>query len=153
MSTLYVMCGVSGSGKTFYAGELSKRLKESAIVSTDAIRKQKWGDASIQKRPDIIFNEAFNRINFFLGKGIDVIFDATNLTAKDRKKVINEVHKGGHNPKLICIVLSTSLQECVERQNLRDRKVPYEVIKKQYSKMQYPFTDEGWDEIRIIERS
>lgn len=153
MLTVYVMCGVSGSGKSTYAQKILKDMPHTKLISTDAIRKELWGDENDQRRPDVVFKVAYERIERELRRNYDVVFDATNLKVKDRIKLIEFVKGLEIEAEFYCIVMSTSLEECIEAQELRERKVPRAVIEKQYKSMQYPFIDEGWDVIRIIERS
>ena len=52
--------------------------------------------------------------------------------------------------KMIAVLVDTPLETCIERQNLRDRKVPEDVIRRMYWNLQGPTKEEGWDEICIV---
>ena len=151
MSTVYVMCGVSGSGKTTWAQNFIEMNPQTCYISTDKIRGELWGDENDQRSPDVVFQTAYGRLDRRVNLNQDVIFDATNLRARDRKRLIKRVRQLNDKVKLVCIVMSVDLEECIQRQQNRERQVPRNVITNQYVKMQYPFPDEGWDEIRIIE--
>lgn len=56
MPTFYMMCGLPGSGKSTQAKKMAEKLNAS-IFSSDAIRKEKYGDEAIQGNPNKIFSE------------------------------------------------------------------------------------------------
>ena len=143
---LICMCGVAGSGKSTKAKELAKWYN-AVIVSTDAIREELFGDASIQKNNKKVFEIAFARVAEALQNGKAVIFDATNLTIKDRAKVleIGEKWNRGFN---VIYVMTASIDECKKRNSERERKVPDTAIEKQFKKYTAPTRAEGWDIIR-----
>lgn len=157
MSTLYIMCGPSGSGKSTYAAQLAKNNLQIVIVSTDTIRKEFFGNEEDQTQGDKVFKIAYNRIWRHLFLERDVVFDATNLTRRDRQKLKNfieykkKTEKSELEIKYVCIVMNTSLKTCIANQANRARKVPIEVIEKQYKRFQFPYVNDGWNEIRIIE--
>ena len=80
MPKLYVMCGISGSGKSTYAKSIqSSAQNRTIIISTDELRAMLYGDASDQTDPELIFNMAYSMIQMLLERNYDVIFDAMNL--------------------------------------------------------------------------
>lgn len=140
---LYVMCGISGSGKSTWAVEHAEEL-DAYIISTDGIRGELWGDENDQRDPRKVFATAFHRIDTCLQKGWNVIFDATNLSARDRRKVICYFKTYA---EMVCVNMYCDPEIAIERQSLRDRKVPEEVIRRQMHKYTVPSYDEGWDQI------
>ena len=151
MSELIVMCGPAGSGKSTWAQEYAKSHNGYIIVSTDAIRQLVFGDANDQRNPKLIFDFAYNNIEEFLKDGCSVIFDAMNLRAKDRRAVIRRF-KDIASIKFTCVCCATPRKLCQDRQELRERKVPLDVITKQFERFQIPKHEEGWDSI-IFHRS
>jgi len=150
MTKFTMMVGISGSGKSTMARDLLSQGFYDIMVSSDDIREEIWGDASIQNRPDIIFNIAHERIIEALKDGKDVIFDATNLKVKDRKNLLDKI-SNIPNVENTCIIVYPHLEWCIENQDKRDRKVPEEVIRKQFKNFQLPTSDEGWDYILITD--
>lgn len=50
---LILLCGIPGSGKTTYAK--TNAFEDDVILSSDSIRKEFYGDESIQKNPVEVF--------------------------------------------------------------------------------------------------
>lgn len=147
MKDLYIMVGLPASGKSTYV----KKMKECFVavsVSTDDLRKELLGDISNQNQNTDIFNESYKRIQFYLEKGLDVIFDATNINYKKRMDVINRFKKYANN--INAIMMATPYEECLERNKNRERQVPEDVIKRMYMNFYVPQYFEGFDKISIV---
>lgn len=142
MVKLIMMCGISGSGKSY----LAKQLR-GEVFSSDALRKEMWGDESEQKDPSIIFEELHKRIKIALNLEKDVIYDATNLSSKRRKAFLQSISKTGAWTEAIVVV--APLEDCIYRNAIRERSVPEYVIDKQLRQFQYPIKSEGWDSIKV----
>ena len=146
--TLYCMCGVAGSGKSTFAKLLEN--SNTVIIATDSIRKELYGDESEQGDYREVFNTAFARIKDNLDKGFNVVFDATNTRIKYRKNLLNSVRDCVGIIKVI-YVINTPLEEALNNNNKRSRKVPELVINNQYNKFETPTTEEGWDAVHFID--
>jgi uncharacterized protein len=96
--TLFVMVGVTGSGKSFLAGELSRHTG-SIILSSDVIRKQLSGIPLDQHRFEdfdkgiyssettrLTYEELIRRGKLELSSGSSIILDATFIRRSDREK-------------------------------------------------------------------
>ena len=147
MSTLIMMVGISGSGKSTKAQELSQ-LYKATIYSSDQLREELYGNVNDQTHNNEIFVELHKRIIQDLKNGISVIYDATNLSLKNRKRFFTYMEEQNCFPKNIyAYVMSTSFEKCIERNQSRDRQVPEYVLEKQMKSFEIPFYDEGFDEI------
>ena len=129
MPKLYVMIGISGCGKSTYSEKLNV-----PVVSSDAIRKELFGDENDQGSPDKVFSLAYKRIREALESGSDVVFDATNVSCFARESLLNAV-KGVECEK-IGVVFPITPKEALLRQVNRERKVPTDVINRQYRTLQ-----------------
>lgn len=139
MPTLYIMVGVPGSGKTTFAKKLS--IARNAIhISSDDIRAELFGDATIQTNNTKVFNTMHTRIFGHLTFGANVIADATNISEWARKQIIELTPNG---TKIVFVVMDTHLNESLSRNRLRDRYVPEQVIRNMWNKFQVPHEDEG----------
>lgn len=146
--TLYVMVGASGSGKTTLAKELKKLFETTYSVSSDDIRETLWGNASDQQNPKKVFNVCENYIIGFADQNVNVIFDATNLYKKYRKRWV-ELGKQ-HFDKVVAIWCNTSKVNCLVNQDKRERQVPTNIVERQWDGLEPPRLDEGFDEVWIV---
>ena len=142
---IIVMCGLPGSGKSKWAEIYSKAYPEYTVVSTDTIRKEKFGDESDQSNNWLVFVTAYSKILEIIKEGGCAIFDATNLRKKDRKKIVKFFSDKGVNLKLVW--MATPIEICKLRNKQRTRVVPEEVIDRMLLSFTEPTLDEGWNEI------
>lgn len=150
--TLYILIGVPGCGKSTYAEELFQKSERGiALVSSDNIREMLYGNANCQDNPKRVFEIAHKIIIEQLQKDYDVIFDATNIYANNRKDLILKVCFEVTKPvRFIAVYFDTPISECIKRQGLRERKVPIKVIEKMGRQIDKPNFQEGFDIIRTI---
>ena len=148
---LFMLIGLPGSGKSTFARNRVKFYDDCnktrlEIVSSDDIREELYGTRSCQKDPAIIFEIAHERIINSLEQGWDVIFDATNITRKNRASLLNKIPAYTEKFAQICWAL---ISTCIERDLKREFSVKADVIWKMAYKFQMPFYDEGFDHICI----
>lgn len=170
MANLYIFVGLSGSGKST-AAEKMKEDNGGILLSSDTLREEYFGDASVQYTDEwlrkngmrdvnsspewqkkmfankYIFNEIQKRAKESIEKNkTDVYYDATNVKAKDRANIIKKC-QSAHK---IAIVSEQSLETCLKRNQERDRNVPEYVIKKQAKDFELPTKEEGFDKIMVL---
>ena len=141
---LFVMIGISGSGKSTYAIKLAKEYN-ATIVSTDSIRQELFGSEDNQTNNKLVFTTAFNRIKTLLNNKQNVIFDATNVTNKSRINLKKQLSLMWENIETIAVIINTPFEIAIKQNNLRNRKVPYSVIEKQYKNL-----INGYDKIKEL---
>ena len=148
MADFVMLCGLPGSGKSRYAKSIQDALGHK-IVCPDSIRKEWYGDESIQGNGWAVFKEVFRRIVNHLRHGENVIFDATNISSRGRKDFLENLKKAMENSNIEIIykivMMDTALQTCLRRNSSRARKVPEEVILRMSRKFSPPTMAEGWD--------
>ncbi|MGG6268223.1 AAA family ATPase [Leptolyngbya sp. AN03gr2] len=149
---LVLLIGLPGSGKSTFARSLS----HSRIISTDAIRAQLFGAEAIQGSWLNIWLEVrsqFDQAVEAIGKNeIEfAIYDATNAVRKQRRAAIALARKCGFT-EIIGVWINPSIEVCLERNKLRSRVVPEEVIYRMARRLYGapPGLDEGLDEIEIV---
>lgn len=153
MNKFVMVMGISGAGKTTEAIKKAVPLK-AKVVSSDRIREELLGDINDQTQNERVFNEMKRRTIRALKNGENIVYDATNLSAKHRINLLKELDRAvaAEYEKHIFVVLA-SFDECVKRQHSRLRKVPEEVIRRQICQFQCPYYYEGWDSINLVYNS
>ena len=144
---LIVLVGIPGSGKSTYAEGYMISHPNTTYLSSDKIRKEIWGNEATQGDNNEVFSLMQSRAIEALNNGKNVLYDATNITRKDRSYIISAC------PKFVKIeahVIWAPIEVCIERDANRERTVGKEVIDKMLKRFQAPFFDEGIDEIKII---
>ena len=116
-------------------------------LSSDAIRKELYGDENIQGNPGDVFSLMQKRAIEALNSGCDILYDATNITRKDRAGIIGICPKFA---KIECHIIWAPIETCIERDASRDRTVGKEVIDRILKRFQTPYYDEGINEIKIV---
>lgn len=145
--TLILLVGIPGSGKTTYAKDYIERNANSIHLSSDGIRKELYGDENIQGNPGDVFSLMQKRAIEALNNGYDVLYDATNITRKDRAGIIGICPKIA---KIECHIIWAPIETCIERDSKRERTVGKVVIDKMLKRFQAPYYDESIDEIMVI---
>lgn len=146
--SLILLVGLPGSGKTTYANNRIFNCHGQEIhLSSDSIRAELYGDESVQGDPSEVFALMQKRAVEALNDGKYVVYDATNITRKDRASIIALCPKFA---KIECHIIWAPIEVCIERDAARKRTVGKAVIDKMLKRFQAPYYDEGIDEIRII---
>lgn len=155
MSTLHLLVGVPGSGKSYFT-----KRQEGCIISRNEIRfaMLKPDDDYFAKEKQVIETFVFE-VNAALnsGKNVEVYADATHANIQSRKLLLDnlDIPKG---TKLIVENFKTPLNICLFRNGLREgrARVPQDVIKRFYFQKQEPTVEEfekyGFKNIEIKER-
>lgn len=141
-----MLVGIPGSGKSTHAKNLI--LSTNGIhLSSDGIRAELYGDEAIQGNPSEVFEIMHRRTLEALADGNNVIYDATNITRKDRASIMSKI------PKYVeteCHIVWAPIETCIERDSKRERSVGKEVIDRMLKRFQAPYYDEGFDSIEIF---
>ena len=154
---MIMMCGLPGSGKSTYAESILvatpaddefNLISHPEIHSSDALRKEMFGDEATQGDNQKLFRELHSRIKSDLLNGKDVIYDATNIKKKERIEFLKQLSKIKCFP--ICVVMVASIGMCHVHNRLRERNVPGEVINRMFRNWTPPHYSEGFDYIDYI---
>lgn len=151
MPNLILLIGLPGSGKSALAQQLLIEAPRRQLISTDAIRKQLFGDEAIQGSWLLIwqevqwqFQQAVMQIKH--NSRLDAIYDATNAQRSQRREVISLARKTGFT-HIVGLWLDTPVWLCLTRNKKRDRTVPDDVIFRMYRQLRDapPTLTEGLD--------
>lgn len=137
-----MLVGIAGSGKSTVAEDLMRDRDDIIYLSSDKLREELLGDASNQDKNSDVFVEMANRTKQALKDGKHVIYDATNISRKKRKGLLQQLPK---SVKKIALYMATPYDTIVNQNNNRERVVPQDVIDRMYKTMQVPIYSEGWD--------
>lgn len=152
MAKLIILCGLPGSGKSYYAENYKAFCNayhegSTVVHSSDAIRKELFGGAGFQGDNAKVFELMHKRVKEDLRADKIVIYDATNVTRKARRGAINLANKGD---KVECHIIWADPHVCIKRDENRERSVGKEVIEKMLRRWQSPYIDEGFDFVTVI---
>lgn len=120
--TLYIMCGLSGSGKSTIATQIANENPNTIIVSSDAIREELTGNYENQEHNEEVFKIFHDRIRKNLENKKNVIADATNLTMKSRRAIMMKVN--GLNVRKVCVIIPKPFEQCKKDNLHREHPVP-----------------------------
>lgn len=144
---LTVLCGLPGSGKSYYADNLS-RATDAIVVSSDELRRELLGNVNDQSQNNRVFQEAFTRIDNNLREGNNVVFDATNVNEKKRRAIVGTFRPNCSEINLV--YMNTGYDDCIFRDAKRDRNVGEQVIHRMRKKLNFPTIYEGWSNVELI---
>lgn len=143
---IFLLCGIPGSGKSFWAEEQANALGDQCrVISRDKIRFSLLKDGEDYfKRENAVFAQFVKEINDCISVGIPYIFiDATHLNKASRAKILNRLRIPA-GTELAVEVFATSLPTCLRRNAQRTgrARVPDNVIKNMADSFEYPWPGE-----------
>lgn len=167
---LFVLCGLPGSGKSTasknygqvfssdgireelfgdenlqYDERLSRKYLKKKGQSLEGLSASEKEQALINAGHAMVFGLLNHRVKEALKQGQNVVYDATSLRRKERKKILKTFRP--YFETASCIFVNTPLETCLAQNACRDRQVPESVIKDMSRRLQAPVMEEGWDEI------
>ena len=144
---LIMLVGIPGSGKTTYAKSMAQKLN-ALHVSSDGIRQELRPNDDWYHPEDNgkVYEIMFKRTLDALARGQTVLYDATNMSRKDRASIIHQCPK---YVKIECHIIWAPIEVCIERDAAREHPVGKEAIDKMLKRFQAPFYDEGFDSIKV----
>ncbi|MEA5620465.1 WYL domain-containing protein [Cronbergia sp. UHCC 0137] len=153
----HFLIGIPGSGKSTFAKLLSS-MGNYEIISTDEIRQELYGDATIQGEWHTIEATVINRICTAFKLNKSVIYDATNCKRSFRMDFLLKVKTQLAQCDLlqfhwIAWYLKTPLEICIQWNQQRQRQVPPGIIKNMYNLLQDfpPINGEGFAALNKID--
>lgn len=121
MKLFMMVVGLPGSGKSTWAKNYIENTYEKIVyLSSDAIRKELYGDESIQGNPNEVFELMKKRTLAALKENCQVIYDATNVTRKNRRSIISQIPNGVVKK---CVIIWARIETCISRDSRRERSV------------------------------
>lgn len=145
--------GLPAAGKSSFAhAEMIQRDipldSEPTYVSSDYIRNTMFGGDQDRETTNKVFNIMRKKTVERLKNNYHVIYDATNLSYKDRRGILNSVPKDVYK---MAILFNKEFSTCLKHNFYREESevVPYIAMERMIKRFQYPLHAEGFDEIYI----
>ena len=129
---LLMLAGLPGAGKSAFAREVASRCP---FLTLESDRLRKVLVPQPQYTPDEhrrVFRACHRLLDELLGQGYPLIFDATNLTERNRRPVYSIVRKRNVPFAIAAVTAPTE----IVRQRLRDREAGLDPA---------TWSDAGWD--------
>ena len=140
MNSLIIMVGLPGAGKDTYIKDKGYKEKGYKIVSSDDIRMELFGYES-QSNNKEVFEEMRKRTKECGKQKETVVYNATNLSAKRRKQLAQEMKK--YFDEIIVIALETDEETILKRNEDRvERQIPVNHLKQLIRTYQSPMLSE-----------
>lgn len=151
---LVLMIGPPGSGKSTYIKRYSS-VVEGIVISRDKYVEErgkgndyneKWSSLSPDNQKEID-SDLFNEFKMAVKEKRNIVVDMTNMSAKSRRKWINNVTK---DYVKVAMIMMTDYHEIFERnKNRTEKSIPEFVIINMMKSFSFPNYDE-FDDIRIL---
>lgn len=153
MKTVYLMCGIPGSGKSTWLKEHCD-VKRDVIISRDAIRFSllEPGDQYFSKEKEV-WKQFISTIREYINSDFQIYVDATHLNKASRSKLINAIAVDGI--KYVPIVFDVPLEVAIARDAKRKGRahVGADVITNMYNSFEKPTIEEFEEIIEITRRN
>lgn len=127
---LFILVGVPGCGKSTWAKTF---LSDAQIVSSDAIREELTGDATVQDKNGQVFNIFHQRLAEALAQGRNAVADSTALDqfARGQLRGIAQTFNAETH-----VILFKNLGQALSRNRKRERVVPDDVMARMFDKFE-----------------
>ena len=143
-TNLWILSGVPGCGKSYFAKNVLMTDDSWHYVSRDAVRfSMVETDEEYFSKENQVFKEFCDRIIYICGcdEFHNVIADATHLNKASRMKLLKRLSLEDVN--IFCVYFNTPLDVCLERNEKRSGRehVPKSVIRRMYAQREHPMKD------------
>lgn len=136
-STLYIMCGIPGSGKSTWAKDFKEKIEAAGyhciVVSRDDIRfklLEERGGRYFDYEEEV-FETYCQKIQTYLDRGYHVIADATQINLRSRSKLLDNLDIN-EKTLIYCVDVNTPYSICKIFNSKREgvERVPDSVVKR-----------------------
>lgn len=125
-----VMMGAPGSGKSTFALKLTEQ-GAFTYVNYDSIRRELWGDESVQGSWKEISKVVDKQISECQG---NIIVDGCHHTNSYRKEICHKLRERGYT-NILGVFVNSSLEICLKQNSHRSRQVPEDIIERIWEKL------------------
>lgn len=158
--TVYILSGVSGSGKSTYI-----KNHNLCSVSTDELVEeyarennfnytQAFDEIQNKKLFGTLNSIFYDNIVDLVNSGKDFAIDRTSLNSWTRKSLVDLVKSNSTDVKVKVVYFDIPKDVIIKRLADREAKtgkgIPKDVIEKQFENFEKPKLDEGFDNVEVI---
>ena len=129
--TILIFIGIPASGKTSFYNHYYKNDYKHINLDTLKTRYQE----------NLVLNE-------YLKDNVNLVIDNTNISKEERKKYITAGKE--NNYKIIGYYFKSSINECIERNEKRENKIPRTAVANKFNNLELPSLNEGFDELYYV---
>lgn len=149
MAKMYVMCGLSGSGKTTYARKFAKD-NNLFYLGIDEFYEWYNGNECIHENAFEVWIEFYQAIHRAEQNGVNILIDIDAPTFVDRTQIL-DWFPGFKQYHLICVTAPERLRRA--NNSGRTRRIPEDEMDRMLERWEYPnatFEDVRWNTIREV---
>ena len=147
MANFYLVCGISGGGKTVLTERIVKKNPHLYIFDVDKYYERVNGDECIRANWFEVWQLLYKEMHEAELKGEDIILTTNALTVSQRTQFIEWFPTFEHH----MLWITSPYEKCVEGNQNRRRHVPDDKLKKDWYRMEFPNASEAhWETITHI---
>jgi predicted kinase len=143
---LMIMVGVPGVGKSTYIKHFYPHIE---TISMDEERLHLCGNMLDMSKNQEVYEICLRKLKDHMFRRINTIWDATSVSRKLRKNLINIARQ--HGAQVSIVTFDLPLDVILERNKGRDRIVPEHVVVDYYKKIQSPKPHE-YDRLIVVDK-
>ena len=144
MAKFYLICGISGGGKSILTARILTKNPGLKIFDPDDYYRKVNGDECIHENFFPVWMNMWQDIHDCEIRGEDVLINSNALTVAQRNQFIEWFPTFEHH--MIWVI--SPKEKCIEGNEKRRRHVPLDKLMSQWERMEFPNAHElGWDSI------
>ena len=133
MAKMYLLCGMPGAGKTYFAKDFAEK-NNYLYYSIDELYKQRNGNESNRANKFKIWMYFYELIHISEINERDIVVDTNAPTLFDRTEFLNWFPTFEHH----LIWINAPIDLCLENNRNRERVIPEDVMKKLFLNFEEP---------------
>ena len=147
MANFYLVCGISGGGKTTLSNRILHMNSHIKMYDVDEYYVKINGDECDRSNFFDVWMALWKDLHESELKGEDVLLTTNALTVSQRNQFIEWFPTFTHH----MLWVTAPKEKCIEGNNARKRQVPMEKLLKSWDNMEFPNANEkGWDTISQV---
>ena len=144
MANFYLVCGISGGGKTVLSKRIINKNPNIVFYDVDDFYKLINGDERIHKNSFEVWHLLFKVLHEVELEDHDVLLTTNALTVAQRRQLIEWFPTFKHH----LLWVTAPLEKCLEGNKNRYRTMPEDKLIKDWHRMEFPNPSEAdWDSI------